>query len=673
MSQSGSYFGGGTPLPDIETLTGNVGGAVGPDGANNIDISGVDPVLVTGTPASNSLDISVDVATEVDDGIMRFATIAETLTGTIGDAAVHPLGLNTKLGVQTLNTLAYGNGPNNAIQWLPDAFTGEVLLGSTGNPPVWTGPALDGEVLIGNTGGDPIWANLVAGTNVTITNTANQIVISSTGGGGPSLGITTLVCDSGTAIDPGTGIVELLGDTNITTQGAADLAQVTLNDNVTILGDYSSLNGHLNLPTTTSALAAGTIQWNSVTYIHNYGTDNFFAGSLAGNGTLINAFDNVGIGKNVLTSLTTGNSNSSVGNSSLTALTSGKGNCVLGIQGGSSIISGDNNVLAGKDVAQFLVSGDNNIIIGWNAGINYGTSESSNILLSNNGIASESNVMRLGDDGVGVNQINDTYVAGIYQRTPSSTSEVTLTDTDGKVTTTGAAINGEVLIGRTGLDPVWSTLTAGSNIGVTNASGAITIGTTGFTNNGLTVGTAGGNLASLAAATNGQLPIGSSGADPIVATLTAGAGINITNGAGSITIENTGAVISEGGWTPTLSFVGQTVAPTWSVTSARYIKIGNLVHINLDLSISSKGTAPSTAIFSISGFPFSTNGLDCRMTNGLVNTAFTNSYSTVYYVLVGTSATLQRLNNNVSNSPLTWNEIPTSGKFTLSNTYAIAP
>ena len=40
--------------------------------------------------------------------------------------------------------------------------------------------------------------------------------------------------------------------------------------------------------------------------------------------------------------------------------------------------------------------------------------------------------------------------------------------------------------------------------------------------------------------TNGQLPIGNTGADPTAATLTAGTGVSITNGAGSITIAATG-------------------------------------------------------------------------------------------------------------------------------------
>jgi hypothetical protein len=48
----------------------------------------------------------------------------------------------------------------------------------------------------------------------------------------------------------------------------------------------------------------------------------------------------------------------------------------------------------------------------------------------------------------------------------------------------------------------------------------------------------------LGAATNGQLPIGSTGAAPVLAALTQGTGISITNGAGSITIAATGGNIS---------------------------------------------------------------------------------------------------------------------------------
>lgn len=50
---------GGTPgQPSIETLTGNVGGPVGPDGAFNINVIGAGNILVTGTPINNTLTIT---------------------------------------------------------------------------------------------------------------------------------------------------------------------------------------------------------------------------------------------------------------------------------------------------------------------------------------------------------------------------------------------------------------------------------------------------------------------------------------------------------------------------------------------------------------------------------------------------------------------------------------
>lgn len=65
-------------------------------------------------------------------------------------------------------------------------------------------------------------------------------------------------------------------------------------------------------------------------------------------------------------------------------------------------------------------------------------------------------------------------------------------------------------------------------------------------------------LTALGVATSGQIPIGSTGADPVLSTLTAGTGISIANGAGTITISGTGfsqTVIqvfsSTGTYTPT--------------------------------------------------------------------------------------------------------------------------
>jgi len=58
-------------------------------------------------------------------------------------------------------------------------------------------------------------------------------------------------------------------------------------------------------------------------------------------------------------------------------------------------------------------------------------------------------------------------------------------------------------------------------------------------NHGLLLGSGTDAVTQLAEASNGQLPIGATGADPTLATLTEGDGISVTNGAGSITIATT--------------------------------------------------------------------------------------------------------------------------------------
>jgi len=68
-------------------------------------------------------------------------------------------------------------------------------------------------------------------------------------------------------------------------------------------------------------------------------------------------------------------------------------------------------------------------------------------------------------------------------------------------------------------------------------------GVTTITDHALIVGSGVNPITVLAVAANGEIPIGSTGADPVIATITAGAGINIANAAGSITITNSGGSV----------------------------------------------------------------------------------------------------------------------------------
>lgn len=94
------------------------------------------------------------------------------------------------------------------------------------------------------------------------------------------------------------------------------------------------------------------------------------------------------------------------------------------------------------------------------------------------------------------------------------------------------------------------------DLGASNITGTLAVGdggtgTTTLTDHGILLGSGTGAVTVLGAATHGQLPIGSTGADPVLATLTEGDGIDITNAAGAITIgvdlkSNGGLVIESG-------------------------------------------------------------------------------------------------------------------------------
>jgi len=113
----------------------------------------------------------------------------------------------------------------------------------------------------------------------------------------------------------------------------------------------------------------------------------------------------------------------------------------------------------------------------------------------------------------------------------------------------GPLADGELVIGATGADPAAAAITGGTGLTVTNGTNSITIdldtpvsvanggtGATTLTDHGILLGSGTGAVTALAEATNGQIPIGATGADPTLATITAGSNITVTNGSGSITI-----------------------------------------------------------------------------------------------------------------------------------------
>jgi hypothetical protein len=117
---------------------------------------------------------------------------------------------------------------------------------------------------------------------------------------------------------------------------------------------------------------------------------------------------NVAVGNQALSNNTGGGYNVAVGESAMQNGTSGSGNTAIGA-GSLAICAADGNTALGNSTLANLPDGAGNIALGASAGLNYTGSESSNILIGNQGTAGESDVIRIGDPSTQT----ATYVAGI--------------------------------------------------------------------------------------------------------------------------------------------------------------------------------------------------------------------------------------------------------------------
>jgi len=179
--------------------------------------------------------------------------------------------------------------------------------------------------------------------------------------------------------------------------------------------------------------------------------------------------------------LTTGRDNTCLGFNSLTDTTTGNFNSMIGSYSGENITTGSLNVGMGTPVLSTLTTGDLNVAIGSGSGINYTGAESSNICISNDGVLGEDNTIHIGTQGSGAGEQDSCFIAGIHGVTPGAVAQTAIIDANGELGTLGAATNGQIPIGSTGANQVLATLTAGADIGIANGAGTITISYTGST------------------------------------------------------------------------------------------------------------------------------------------------------------------------------------------------
>jgi hypothetical protein len=394
---------------------------------------------------------------------------------------------------------------------------------------------------------------------------------------------------------------------------------------LTIQGDIGSVGGN-------------TIQLYAHTDHGNAGsTVSFFAGSatemdltlndvnsnvlLAGGTTGITGTNNTGVGDGCLDNLTSGSFNNGVGYAVLSACTIGDYNIGFGFQVMPNMNIGNGNIGIGYQALGNIVSGSYNLAIGYRPGILYTTgTESSNILLNNQGVAGESNVMRLGTQGSGTSQINECFIAGIIGVTVSNAEIVTINSVTGQMGVSSLPIS--VANGGTGDNSIAAfSLVCG---GTTNTGPLQTV-----------ADVATGSL--LTSGGTGALPSWS--ATPTITGITFGAGQELST-------------YTTGTFTPTLtgSSGNPTVTYTGSGQVGRYTQIGTAVlfFARIALSAASGGSGN----LQLAGLPFTSANVTNQnniVTAQAANTTF-NASSTSLNGLVPVNGTISNWIFNLSGS-----------------------
>ena len=194
--------------------------------------------------------------------------------------------------------------------------------------------------------------------------------------------------------------------------------------------------GSITIPTTTSS-TTGVIYKGADRFIHNFGSNNFFAGAGAGNFTMT-GFSNTSIGRLSLRSDTTGYQNVALGSEALLSNTTGYRNTAIGSDALKSHTEGINNTGVGNDIFSTLTTGSNNTGIGRITGQGITTGSGNTIIGANvTGLTAALTNNIIIADGTGNRRINvdSSGNVGIGTTTPTS-----------KLQITGTAISNELLL-----------------------------------------------------------------------------------------------------------------------------------------------------------------------------------------------------------------------------------
>jgi len=382
-------------------------------------------------------------------------------------------------------TLTVAGGNQYSATYKSDYTDGGVILGQGAlTNMVATTAGTNGQLLIGGTGVDPAFADLTStGATITITAGSNTLNVEAA-----AAVPTSFDTDSGTAT-PAANVLDIVGTSaqGISTSGATNVVTVTASDATT------SQKGVSELATSAETLT-GTDTGRTIVP----------SGLTAKLG--VQTADGIGYGTGTTTAL---------------AWTAGLTDGQLAI--GST---------AGVPAAGAIASADGSITV---------TLGANTIDLATAGTVADSFPT---DSGTATPSSGVLNVVGGGSTTTSGASNtvtVVLTGLTNHAVLVGAGTTTMTKVGpdaATGIplisqgasaDPVFGTAVVAGG-----GTGAVTL-----TDGGILLGSGTGAITATAQPASGELLIGSVGVDPVLATLTAGTGITITEGAGSITIDST--------------------------------------------------------------------------------------------------------------------------------------
>ena len=202
------------------------------------------------------------------------------------------------------------------------------------------------------------------------------------------------------------------------------------------------------------------------------------------------------------------------------------------------------------------------------------------------------------DDTVDVFGVNQIQLDSNLSLTDNGAGSVTIQSSGGG----GGGSVDSVSFGSTGFLPSSATTGIITMTGTLNVGSGGT-GATSLTDGGILLGSGTGAITVTSQPTNGQLLIGSTGTDPVLATLTDGTGITITEGAGTITVATdgtsptgTGAANQVAYWSGANTLTGNNDL-TWDGQTLKIIDTSDGTLLQVESTSALTGSAPDIVYY----------------------------------------------------------------------------